>query len=193
MPRMEERDQARQLADAIGTEILRAQLESLGDEAPRFLAGWAADRDLVEPDLRALEVSVFLTRNQLSTLDKQLDVIVDAFNAGGSSAEFFDRLQQIAAETATDPDAVGGSSDTDAIRTLLPDFLANLPYQSDVLTMDRNDWDGLPDASRSEFIDKIRGKQRVYQDLFNQIDIWKDFGSGNPGLQATPIRLKNLP
>ena len=78
-----------QLGRAVANEIFRAQLESLatvgGGDAPSFLEGWAADRDLTDPDIRTLEVSVFLTRNQLSTLDRRLGLIVDAFRSGGDS------------------------------------------------------------------------------------------------------------
>ncbi|WP_134643065.1 vWA domain-containing protein [Pseudaestuariivita atlantica] len=185
------------LADAAQNEIFRAQLESLsrqsGGDAPSFLAGWASDRDLVDPDVETLQVSVFLTRNQLSTLDKRLDLIVDAFRSGGDDPEvFFDNLQLLAAEMSTDPDAVR-ADERQAIQTLLPSFLQNLPYKSQVLRLNRDYWSSLSVALRQEFIEQIEGKQTIYANIFDQTSLWMDFGAGDPGLEATAIRLSNLP
>ncbi len=186
-----------QVAQAVANEIFRAQLESLATvgngDAPSFLAGWAADRDLTNPDVRALEVSVFLTRNQLSTLDKRLSLIVDAFRKGGDNPKaFFEKLQILAAETSTDPDAPP-IDDRNAIRTLLPSFLAALPYRSQALKIDQSYWASISVAQRQEFIEAIDAKRRIYDKTFSQTDLWRDFGSGDPGLEATPIRLVNLP
>jgi serine/threonine-protein kinase PpkA len=186
-----------QIAAAIAGEIFRAQLESLatvdGGDAPAFLSGWAADRDLSDPETTSLEVKVFLTRNQLSTLDRQLDAIVSAYNEGGSPSEFFDRLQLLAAQTSTDPNAAPVVDDRDMIRSLLPDFLSRLPYRSEVLRLDREFWEAESEPKRRQFIERIVSKQRVYADIFTNVEIWQDFGSGDPGQQATPIRLVNLP
>ena len=185
------------VARIITNEIFRAQLESLaqvdGGDAPAFLAGWAADRDMVDPSRATLEVSVFLTRNQLSTLNKQLDSIVGAFRSGGDDPQaFFNNLQVLAAEMSTDPDAVR-ADDRLAVQTLLPTFLQNLPYKSEVLRLDRDYWSSLSNALREEFIENIEAKQTIYQDTFDQTNLWNDFGSDDPGLEATLILLKHLP
>lgn len=185
------------LGKIIQNEIFRAQLESLaqvgGGDAPAFLAGWASDRDMIDPGRRTLEVSVFLTRNQLSTLDKQLDSIVGAFRSGGDDPQaFFDNLQVLAAEMSTDPDAVR-ADDRLAVQTLLPTFIQNLPYKSEVLRLDRDYWSSLSNSLREEFIENIEAKQRIYQDTFNQTDVWRDFGSDDPGLESTLMLLKHLP
>jgi serine/threonine-protein kinase PpkA len=188
---------ADRLSNIVAAEIFRAQLESLatvGDgDAPAFLSGWASDRDLVDPDVRTLEVSVFLTRNQLSTLDKRLDLIVGAYTSGGDDPEaFFDQLQLLAAEVSTDPDAAQ-NSDREAIETILPGFLKNLPYRSEVLGLDRDYWASLGNSARTEFIERIRAKRQVYQETFDSSSLWRDFGANDPGLEATPIRITNLP
>ncbi len=186
-----------QLTKIATNEIFRAQLESLaqvgGGDAPAFLAGWASDRDILDPNLATLEVSVFLTRTQLSTLDKRLDAIVDAFRSGGDDPQaFFDKLQVLAAEMSTDPDAVR-ADDRLAVQTLLPTFLQNLPYKSEVLLLDRDYWSSLSNADREGFIETIETKQRIYQDTFDQTNLWNDFGSDDPGLEATLMLLKHLP
>ncbi len=190
-------DSAKQLGRAVVNEIFRAQLESLatvsGGDAPSFLEGWAADRDLTDPDIRTLEVSVFLTRNQLSTLDKRLGLVVDAFRSGGDDPKvFFEKLQMLAAETSTDPDAPP-IDDRNVVKTLLPSFLQILPYRSQVLRIDQSYWASISVAQRQEFIENIEAKRRIYREIFSQTDLWRDFGSEDPGLSATPVRLTNLP
>ncbi|MWB77053.1 hypothetical protein GLS40_03335 [Pseudooceanicola sp. 216_PA32_1] len=185
------------LAAAVRNEIFRAQLESLaaanGGDAPTFLAGWAADKDLSDPKRRALEVSVFLTRNQLSTLDKRLDLIVQAYRSGGDDpGAFFDKLQVLAAETSSDPDKPIPEG-RDIVASILPTFLKNLPYRSQVLRLDREYWSSISVAARQEFIESIDGKRRVYGELFNDTKKWVDFGADDPGLEATPVSLRNLP
>lgn len=185
------------VAQIVTNEIFRAQLESLarveGGAAPAFLAGWAADRDITDPSQQTLDVSVFLTRNQLSTMTRQLDVIVGAFRSGDDDPQaFFDKLQGLAAEMSTDPDAVR-ADDRLAVRTLMPTFLQNLPYKSDVLRLDREYWQSLSNSLRQEFIESIEAKQKIYQDTFDQTNLWNDFGSDDPALAVTLIQLRNLP
>ncbi len=194
---LEEVPEGGRLAAAAANEIFRAQLESLATavdgSAPNFLAGWTSDRDLLDPQLETLEVKVFLTRNQLSSLDKQLGSIIDAFRSGGDDPQaFFDNLQALAAQTATDPDVVR-ADEREAMRAILPTFLQNLPYRSEVLDLDREYWGSLSDALRSEFMEQLDGKRKSYQAIFEQTDLWQDFGSDDPLLQVTPVRLSVLP
>lgn len=183
------------LADAVANEIFRAQLESLATvgngDAPRFLSGWASDRDLTDSELESLTVSVFLTRNQLSTLGRRLNRIVDAFRlAEDDPNAFFTRLQALAAETATDPDAITGD---EVMEALMPSFLRNLPYKSQILRLDREYWNSLSVSDRQKFIEDLEAKQRIYADTAANSAIWRDFGSNDPGLSATPVDLNLLP
>ena len=194
---LEDIPEASGTAAAAVNEIFRAQLESLAvasdGSAPSFLAGWTADRDLLDPQLASLEVKVFLTRNQLSSLDKQLAAVVDAFRSGGDDPQaFFDNLQSLAAQTATDPDVVR-NNDREAMRAILPSFLQNLPYRSEILNLDLQDWTGLSQASQSEFMEQLDAKRKSYQAIFEQTDLWQDFGTNDPLLQVTPVRLAILP
>ncbi|NPD15992.1 VWA domain-containing protein [Xinfangfangia sp. D13-10-4-6] len=185
------------IAAVINNEIFRAQLESLGDiddgAAPAFLSGWAADRDLTAPETETLEVSAFLTRNQLSTLDKRLEAIIGAFRSGGDNPQtFFANLQKLAAETATDPDNIR-AGDSSTIEAILPAFLKNLPYRSQVLRLDQAYWSSMSVAQQQEFIENLEAKRKIYGDIFSQTNNWADFGAGDPGLEATPVRLVHLP
>lgn len=188
---------AGRLSEIVDNEIFRAQLESLGrvegSAAPAFMAGWAADRDMTNPDVETLEVSVYLTRNQLSTLDKRLESIIEAFRSGGQDPQaFFANLQLLAAQTATDPDSVR-QGDRATIEAILPGFLKSLPYRSQVLRLDQSYWASMSVSQQQEFIENLEAKRKVYADLFGETGIWADFGAGDPGLEATPVRLVNLP
>lgn len=190
-------DPEEKIAAVVTNEIFRAQLESLGqiDEgaAPAFLSGWASDRDLTSPETETLEVQAFLTRNQLSTLDKRLAAIIEAFRSGGDNPQtFFANLQKLAAETATDPDNIR-SGDSSTIEAILPAFLKNLPYRSQVLSLDQRYWTSMSVAQQQEFIERLEAKRKIYQDIFSQTKNWADFGAGDPGLEATPVRLIHLP
>lgn len=185
------------LSEIVGNEIFRAQLESLGrvegSAAPAFMAGWAADRDLTNPDVETLEVSVYLTRNQLSTLDKRLESIIQAFRSGGQDPQaFFANLQLLAAQTAMDPDSVR-QGDRATIEAILPGFLRSLPYRSQVLRLDQSYWASMSVSQQQEFIENLEAKRKIYHDLAGETAIWADFGAGDPGLEATPVRLVNLP
>lgn len=185
------------LARLVANEILRAQLEFLGEQddiaAPSFISGWASDRDLTDPDRMALEVSVFLTRNQLSALAESVSLMTDAFKSAGTSpGAFFDQLQLVAAKTARDPERVR-HDETAAIREILPSFLQGLPYRSDVLRLNRQYWDSISTSDRQAFVENLESKLKVYRALYAQTDNWVDFGAGDPALEAYPLRLKQLP
>ena len=185
------------VARAVSNEIFRAQLESLSevgtDIAPSFLAGWASDRDLTDPELKMMSVSVYLTRNQLSTLGRKLDNIVDAFRNGGDDpAKFFQNLQLLAAETATDPDVPTPDSDN-IMEAILPAFLQNLPYRSEILRINELYWGSLSVSQRQELVEQLEEKSKIYASIEENIDLWKDFGSGISGLETTLVPLDNLP
>jgi len=93
---------------------------------------------------------------------------------------------------STDPDAVR-EDDREAIRTLLPSFLANLPYRSEVLRLNRDFWDQLSAGQKTEYIEVLESKRRIYRDIGSETDLWIDFGAADPNLEATPVRLTNLP
>lgn len=185
------------LGRLVASEILRAQLQYIGQEgeveAPSFISGWAADRDLTDPERRTMEVRVFLTRNQLSALANSVQVITDAFKAAGKSpGAFFDELQLIAAKTSKDP-ARMQNDEAAAVREILPAFLRDLPYRSDVLRLNRQYWESISTADRQAFVEELESKLRVYRSLYDQTENWVDFGAGDPAQEAYPILLTRLP
>lgn len=187
------------LAHAVVNEIFRTQLEFIGSraglQAPAFLQGWVADRDLTQPNLRALNVKVFLTRNQLNGLAQSLSHIVDsAKQADLSQDTFFDLLRSLSATMAGDPNRqAGGNFVNLAESNLLPSYLKALPYRSKVLRMSRETWVNAGMTGQQLWIDELEYKLKQYQDMYQDTRAWIDFGSGDPGDAVYPVPLDALP
>ncbi|MGF1554549.1 MAG: vWA domain-containing protein [Paracoccaceae bacterium] len=193
--RTEEAAQASDLGEVLVNEVFRAQLEYLGAErgqdAPRFYRAWAADRDLADPRLEALDVRVFLTRNQLAALDKGVRSILDAYlskETGGG--DFFDAMQAIAAETSVEG---GRRGDLERAGELLPSFLEALPYRSEFLALDERQWSALGPSGQRQKIESLRDKLSAYEARAEARDGWIDLGAGDRGLEVHPLSLNLLP
>ena len=185
------------LAKLVAGEIFRAYLESLGRETgqdvPTFLSAWASDRDLVDPNRRTLQVKVFLTRNQLNTLAESLDFIVRSFRDGGDDPKkFFENLQLLAAKTSSDPESVRYSANA-AVREIMPNFLRNLPYKSEILQLSEEFWLDMSVSKRQEYVEILESRQVSYQRIYEQTSNWLDFGTNEPGREVYPMALDELP
>jgi serine/threonine-protein kinase PpkA len=188
------------MGQSLVNELFRAQAEYLGTvagtAAPSFFHAWASDRDLVNPSLPALQVRVFLTRNQLNELGSSLAGILDAAKRSSLSPQtFFDNLQRLSAVMAGDPNRqsaegafpkIGGSN-------LLPAYLKSLPYRSKVLQMTQQIWLDLGLSGQQEFIDDLEYKLRSYRDIEEDNASWIDLGGGDRGGEVYPVALAELP
>jgi serine/threonine-protein kinase PpkA len=184
------------LGDILLNELFRAQLEYLGQQrgthAPRFYRAWAADQDLVSPQYNALDVSVLLTKDQLNTLGSRLgDIIVAAKAMELDASEGWAELVALSGRFATDPGRgdfvdVGGSG-------ILPGYLKDLPYKSQLLQLSLDSWVNMSPSAQRELIREIENRLLIYQDLAQDDRIWLDLGAGNPNLRVFPIPLTELP
>lgn len=187
------------MAGLMVNEVFRAQLEYIGrttgTQAPAFYRAWTADRDLADPRLEALRVSVFLNRTQISALARSLRAIVDRARAADlDPASFFDTLQGLAATMATDANRAGRGGFADlASSGLLPGFLESLPYHSKVLTLTRDLWLDWGLTGQQEFILELDSKIALYDALDRDTANWVDLGAGEPGLAVYPLPLEHLP
>ncbi len=190
------------MASLLVNEVFRAQLEYIGrasgTQAPAFYRAWAADRDLADPRLAALRVSVFLNRTQFSALARSLRAIVERARAADiDPGGFFDGLQGLAATMATDANRTasqGTAAFTElAASGLLPEFLSALPYHSKVLMLTREMWLDWGLTGQQEFILELDSKIAIYDALDRDTANWVDLGSGEPGLAVYPLPLEQLP
>jgi serine/threonine-protein kinase PpkA len=187
------------IREALINEIFRAQIEYLGSragvEAPGFFKAWTADRDLTHPPYQALRVKVFLTRNQLNGLAQSLRRITDLAKQSALAPDsFFDQLRSLSATMAGDPNRqVAGAFTNIAESGLLPSYLKLLPYKSKMLRMTSEQWRGLQTTGQQTEIDELEYKLTEYQDMYQDLNAWTDFGSGDPGQAVYPVPLETLP
>ncbi len=193
-------DPSAQIKEALVNEIFRAQIEYLGSrngtEQPAFFKAWTADRDLTHPPYPSLKVKVFLTRNQLNGLAQSLKRITDlAKQSALSPNSFFDQLRSLSATMAGDPNrqVAAGDFTNLADSGLLPSYLKLLPYKSKLLRMTSEQWRGLQTTGQQTEIDELEFKLKEYQDMYQDLSAWTDFGSGDPGQAAYPVPLETLP
>ncbi len=175
-------------AAALVNELFRAQAEYMGAKkgvtAPQFFRAWASDHDLAKPRVRALNVQVFLTRTQLSALAQSLVLIVEqAKQAALAPQDFFQNLQVLAAQTASDPNRPMRPGPVESIEAsnLLPAYLKLLPYHSKVMDMTRNQWLSGGVTGQQEFIDELSYKVRLYRDIDADVSRWKRLDASNQG------------
>lgn len=179
-------------------EIFRAQMEYIGtrdgEQLPPFYRAWTSDRNLPNPQLAALSVRVFLSRNQLNGLAQSLRGIVDRARAAElDPGSFFGLLQSLSATTSNDPNRNDGAFENLSESTLLPAYLSQLPYRSKVLQLTQDDWLNWGMTGQLEFIDELELKLTMYQQMNDDTDRWVDFGSEDPGQAAYPVPLYALP
>ncbi len=184
------------LGEILLNEIFRAQLEYLGRErgtqAPRFYRAWTVDRDLTAPKNKALAVSVLLSKDQLNTLGSRLGDILPAFKAMEMDAsEGWAQLVALSGRLVTDP----GRGDFVEIGDsgVLPGYLADLPYKSEMLSLKLDSWLSMPSGAQRALIRDLENRLMMYRDLAQDDRIWLDLGAGDPNLNVFPIPLSQLP
>lgn len=187
---------AGQADQAMRRVIRSAMVEYLGRDAkpPRDLLVWAADRDPTNPAIRAMEVRLLLTREQLSDLSQALDRILTAMReARMSNIDFFDSLQALAARSMKQPDAIAR---VESLRQagLVPRFIESLPYRSEVTALDRTSYASLTAEQRADLMQRLTAKLNQYRTISETVDGWIGLQPGGAGgLKVYPLQLDYLP
>lgn len=185
---VDDADDAALIANAVAAELFRYHTEYLGAragvEAPDFYRGWAVDRDIANPNRRALEVSVFVTREQLSDLANRLEDIVTRLEEKDlGMGDFFSSVQAEAGSTAVDP----------SFGSFLPGYLDDLPYGSTFINMTPSIWDDLGETSRTQLLDEVTAKLASYKQIYSTQDGWIMLDERAPEDQVYPLPLRDLP
>nr|VFJ43287.1 MAG: serine/threonine-protein kinase PpkA [Candidatus Kentron sp. DK] len=190
--RPEETDSDRGL---ILNELFRAQMEYLGEregqEAPRFYRGWAADRDLVDPENQNFSINLLLTRNQLNALAKAVSALLDRmYEAEIAPDDFLGQIQGLSATLSVDPDRddTGGAPRT--LGDALPAWLEQLPYRSDILMLTAEDWIQQGAQQRNHYSDDLAAKLETYRILEADSDRWLRRGQAE---ELGLLKLEDLP
>lgn len=173
-----------------------ALIEYIGKEAspPKDIVAWTADRDLINPADRALDVRVLVTREQLSTLAQALDKVVQALmRAEVTQAQFFDALQSVSGQAMKRPEDIGGATRL-AETGLLPAFIQSLPYKSDVLSLTDDMFASMTAEQRSQLEWSILAKLEQYRAINEQVDAWFRVNDTDPDREMVyPLHLDYLP
>jgi len=189
----------RTITSALGHAM---QLAYLGKEqqtrAPTVFEGWVSDRDFADPAKRTLDVRVLLTKNQLSDLQMILQKIVHAAEEGMLKPDaFFNSLRSIATQFGRDPSLATRPEATRlADLGLLDEYLSDLPYRSEVMTLDQDTWTHWGPQRQVDFVNRLEGKIRLYARYNADWQRWVNLAqnaSADTGGWVYPVPLSDLP
>ncbi len=182
--------------EAVGRIWEAALVEYLGQAAnpPKDVVAWAADRDLVNPADKALDVRILVTRDQLNSLAQALDNVIQAFmRAEVTQMQFFEALQSVSGQAMKRPEDVG-QADKLADTGLLPAFIKTLPYKSDILSLSDEMFASMTAEQRSQLEWNILAKLEQYRTINEQVDVWFRLNETDPDRDMVyPLHLDYLP
>ncbi|NBB57308.1 VWA domain-containing protein, partial [Pantoea vagans] len=181
----------------IGHAMQLAWLGKKNDtQAPLVFKAWISDRDLIKQNIPTTDVRVLLTKGQLSDLSDVVSQILQAANEGMISPnKMFERLRTVAATMGADPNQLK-QQDNAKINDLgvLGEYLADLPYRSDVLNLDEETWKSWDGLSQEKFIRTLSTKLRYYQKYNADVDRWVELAKGgDPRDRVYPVPLEMMP
>ena len=193
--------QGRWIAENLGYSM---QLEYLGEKnqvrAPQVVSSWIADMDLARlaenKNTASVEVAVLLSKAQLSALQQQLKIVVD--NAERTkktdSKDFFQSILSASAQMSRDPNMFTLKPGQNLQELgVLGEFLDDLPYKSQVLSMTEEDWYNMPVGQQTAFINRLKSRIARYDEYEKDRDNWESFGAANSDDWLYRVPLNMLP
>jgi hypothetical protein len=184
-------------AEIVGTAMRLSYLgRATQQAAPDVVRSFVLDQELnpaePRPEKRPLDVRVLLTRNQLSDLATTLRSIIQAQAAARLSPEtFFERVRGAAAAAARDPRRM---AEFQRLGGAFGEFLQDLPYQSQIMEFTQEEWNSMGAGRRSEIVNALEAKLRLYEEFNRQPSLWVSFDGGrNPGEAMYPVPIDALP
>lgn len=177
------------------------QLEFLGRRdavrAPQVVRAQVSDMDLSASGSKPnFVITVLLTKNQLSDLQRQLKAIVDSAmrTKQTGSKDFFQGIISASTQMSRDPSAFSRAPGADLAQLgVLGEFLDGLPYKSSVQRITEERWYALSVGEQTAFINELRSKIRLYAEFHDDKDNWESFGAANPGDAVYRVPLSMLP
>jgi len=159
-------------------------------QAPRDIVAWVTDRDLIDPMMPSLDVRVLITKNELDSLRTTLQQVMTAGRMSTISGDkFFDTLQMIPAVMTRAKDQVRNAKNL-ASTGLLPEFMDDLPYQSQIMSISNDLWASWSMDQQDQFLNEIDAKIQQYNAIHDTPDGWVALNKGDdPGNYVYPISL----
>jgi serine/threonine-protein kinase PpkA len=193
--------------DAAGEAVRKAallgyamQLEFLGrrggTQAPQVVTSWVCDMDLARPDTPTFQVTVLLTKNQLSDLYQRLKVVLDQAQRTKRTGarDFFQSILSAAAQTSRDPSQFSKRPSQNLGQLgFLAEFLDDLPYRSSIMRLTEEDWYRLSVGEQQAIVDDLKSKIRRYEQYHNDVENWVTFGPEDPGDAVYRVPLSVMP
>ena len=182
-------------AGLIGRAMQLAYLGSVGNvQAPDVFEGWLTDRDPLDRGAFPVTPFLLMSRNELSALR---DVVQQAIELGtssvqqGTSDQFFNRLREAVALISVRPDAV---QDAGTLGDLLGEYLADLPYTSEITNLTPQDWRDLPPTQERQVFDTLRSKVVALEKIHNDERRWHALSpDAPPGEYVSIVPLSLMP
>ncbi|MEO1091057.1 MAG: vWA domain-containing protein [Pseudomonadota bacterium] len=184
---------ARQVGRAMALRYLG---RTAGVQAPQMFEAWAADRDLANPDVASFSVRLLVSKNQLSDLQRTLQLTVDALEAGQIDPDdLFNQLRSASAAMGRDPSKVGQADARNLAETgLMAEYLEGLPYQSRLMSLTEDDWFRMGLGDQQAIIDDAISKIRLFQRFHDDTEHWIALNDGDdPGDHVYPVPIDVLP
>jgi serine/threonine-protein kinase PpkA len=193
---------AAQIAASLG---YAAELEFVGQQkntqAPSMVEAWIADKDLVLLDTEdkrtdTVKITVLLTKRQLDSLGNSIKDIIDSAKMSAedsNSSQFFDQIISLAANTLRDPEKLQSGGNITQLGDALPEFLDGLPYVSDVMSLNLQDWIAKSSDQRDAFVRNLESKYRLYQEYHNDSENWLSFDGASSADALFRVPLSSLP
>jgi len=165
-----------------------------GEKAPRDIIAWVTDKDLLDPAIQSLDVRVLINKKQIDSLRKVLQEIMTAGRRGIIGGEkFFDALQAVPSVASRAGDQIKNAkslADTD----LVPEFMADLPYKSQIMSMSNELWSNWSLDQQEEFLNQVDAKIKLYVAIHDEPKGWIALHKGDdPDEHVYPLSLTALP
>jgi hypothetical protein len=167
-----------------------------GVQAPSMFEAWASDRDFRNPDVASFSVRLLVTKNQLSDLQRTLQLTVLALEQGQIEPDdLFNQLRSASAAMGRDPSRVGQGEVRNLADTgLMGEYLDGLPYQSRLMSLTEDDWFAMGLGDQQAIIDDALSKIRLYQRFHDDTRRWIALHEGDdPGDWVYPVLIDVLP
>ena len=191
----EQRDTVAAIAESWGEGLKLGIVDYLGSgqEAPADFTGWVLDNDLANPNRRAVSVRVLITREELDTVIRRLEFLVQALEEKEiSQADFFSTLQDLSARTGLDIDVE--ESQQFRSSNLLPKWIAAMPYKSEVLDLSPRSFEEMTTQDRGAFIQRNKSKLEAYRAISTKPDGWSKLDPQADDLaRVYPLDIDALP
>jgi len=140
---------------------------------PRDITAWVLDCDLINPDFRALEVRVLLTRSDMNNLIQALDILLHQLKSSiVTPMEFFIGLQAVVTMALQDQEITLKAAQRVADAGLLPAWIESLPYKSQILEMSEELFEGMSAEEKKHLEDSVDSKLELYRKINENSDLW---------------------